>query len=60
MSYAEKLEELQRLRAEVRRLERQAEDEALRMRPLTEADERAMYADQATFESSYRAMQKNR
>jgi hypothetical protein len=38
MSYADRLEELQRLRGEVRRLERQAEDEAMRMRPLTEAD----------------------
>ena len=53
MSYADKLEELQRLRAEVRRLERQAETEARRMQPLTEQDERQMYADQATFDSAY-------
>jgi hypothetical protein len=43
-TYAEKLEELQRLRSEVRRLERLAETEAKNMRPLTEADERAMTA----------------
>lgn len=52
-TYAEKLEELQRLRAEVRRLERTAEAEARRMQPLSEADERQMYADQATFDPAY-------
>jgi len=52
-TYAEKLEELQRLRSEVRRLERQAETEAKRMQPLTEHDERQMYADQATFDQAY-------
>ena len=36
-TYAEKLEELQRMRAEVRRLERVAEAEAKRMQLLTEA-----------------------
>jgi hypothetical protein len=39
-TYEEKLQELQRLRAEVRRLERQAEAEAKRMQPLSEAAER--------------------
>ena len=55
MSYAEKVEELQKLRAEVRRLERLAEAEAKRMGPLTEADERRMIADQAEFDPSYGA-----
>jgi hypothetical protein len=53
VSYADKLQELQRLKAEVRRLERQAETEAKRMQPLTEHDERQMYADQATFDEAY-------
>jgi hypothetical protein len=52
-TYADKLEELQRLKAEVRRLEHQAEIEAKRMQPLTEHDERVMYADQATFDEAY-------
>jgi hypothetical protein len=42
MSYANRLEELQRLRAEVRRLEQLAEREAKSMRPLTLDDEKAM------------------
>src|ERR1700734_3260652 len=53
MSYAEKLEELQRLRSEVRRLERVAEAEAKNMRPITEADERAMTAMQSRADSAY-------
>src|ERR1700677_2178085 len=53
MSYSDKLEELHRLRAEVRRLERQAEAEAKAMSPLTEDDERRMYADQAVFDQAY-------
>ena len=52
-TYAEKLEELQRLRAEVRRLERVAEVEAKRMQPLTESDERTMSAMQAHADSAY-------
>jgi hypothetical protein len=47
MSYAEKLEELQRLRAEVRRLEQLAEREAKSMRPITIDDERQMSSMQA-------------
>jgi hypothetical protein len=53
VSYADKLEELQRLRTEVRRLERLAEAEAKRMQPLTEHQERQMYADQSTFDQAY-------
>ena len=53
MSYVEKLEELQRLRAEVRRLERQAEAEGKAMQPLTEQDERAMLGMQARADSAY-------
>jgi hypothetical protein len=55
MSYAEKLEELQRLRSEVRRLERLAETEAKNMRPLTESDERAMLAMQSRADEAYQA-----
>ena len=54
-TYAEKLEELQRLRSEVRRLERAAEAEAKRMQPLTEADERAMTAMQSRADSAYQS-----
>ena len=55
MSYADKLEELQRLRAEVRRLERQAETEAKRMSPITEADERTMLSMQSRADEAYTA-----
>jgi hypothetical protein len=55
MSYANKLEELQRLRAEVRRLEQLAEHEARAMQPLTEQDERQMAAVQARADSAYQA-----
>jgi hypothetical protein len=54
-TYAEKLEELQRLRSEVRRLERLAETEAKRMQPLTEADERSMSSMQARADAAYQA-----
>jgi hypothetical protein len=54
-TYAEKLEELQRLKAEVRRLERLAETEAKSMRPLTEADEHQMRADQVEYDPAYQA-----
>ena len=54
-TYTEKLEELQRLRAEVRRLERAAENEAKRMQPLTEADERHMTDMQARADEAYSA-----
>ena len=54
-TYAEKLEQLQRMRAEVRRLERVAEAEARAMRPLTEADERAMADQQVRADSAYMA-----
>ena len=54
-TYAEKLEQLQRMRAEVRRLERVAEAEARAMRPLTEADERAMSDMQVRADSAYMA-----
>lgn len=55
MSYSDKLEELQRLKAEVRRLERQAETEAKRMRPITELDERQMTSMQARADEAYQA-----
>ena len=55
MSYAEKVEQLQKLRAEVRRLERLAEAEAKRMGPLTEADERRMTEMQARADEAYTA-----
>ena len=52
-TYEKKLEELQSLRAQVRQLERAAEAEARAMQPLSEKDERRMYADQAVFDSAY-------
>jgi hypothetical protein len=55
MSYSQKLEELQRLRAELRRLEQAAEREARAMQPLTEQDERQMAAVQARADSAYQA-----
>jgi hypothetical protein len=55
MSYANKLEELQRLRAEVRRLEQLAEREAKSMRPLTLDDEKAMASMQARADEAYTA-----
>ena len=55
MSYADKLEELQRLRSEVRRLERHAEDEAKRMRPLTLDDEKAMASMQSRADDAFQA-----
>jgi hypothetical protein len=55
VSYSDKLEELQRLKAEVRRLERQAETEAKRMRPITELDERQMTSMQARADEAYQA-----
>jgi hypothetical protein len=55
-SYAEKLEELQRLRTEVRRLEAAAETQAKSMSPLTESDERKMSADQASYDPAYTAV----
>jgi hypothetical protein len=54
MSYSEKLEELHRLRAEVRRLERQAEAEAKSMSPLTIDDEHRMVAAQSRADALYR------
>jgi hypothetical protein len=54
-TYAEKLEELQRLRSEVRRLERLAETEAKNMRPITELDERQMASMQARADSAYQS-----
>jgi hypothetical protein len=54
VSYRDKLEELQRLRAEVRRLERQAEAEAKSMSPLTIDDEHRMVAMQSRADSVYR------
>jgi hypothetical protein len=54
-TYSEKLEELQRLKAEIRRLERQAETAARRMQPLTEADERAMLSMQSRADEAYQA-----
>jgi hypothetical protein len=53
MSYSDKLEEIQRRRAELRALERLAESEARNMSPITEDDERRMYADQAVFDQAY-------
>jgi hypothetical protein len=53
MSYSDKLAKLQELRAEVRRLERQAEAEAKSLSPLSEDQERRMYADQADFDPAY-------
>jgi hypothetical protein len=54
MSYSDKLEELQRLRAEVRRLERQAEAEARAMSPLTLDDEHKMVQMQSRADALYR------
>ena|ERR1700728_916284 len=54
MSYSDKLEELQRLRAEVRRLERQAEAEAKAMTPLSIEDEHRMVAAQSRADALYR------
>jgi hypothetical protein len=54
-TYSENLAEIQRLRNELRSRERQAEAEAKRMQPLSEAQERQMYADQATFDQAYMA-----
>jgi hypothetical protein len=53
MTYAEQLEQLQRKRAELRQLERDAEREAMRMRPLSETDERQMLASQARVDAVY-------
>lgn len=55
MSYAEKLARLQEMRQELRALERDAEREAQRMQPITEADERAMLGMQARADASYTA-----
>ena len=55
MSYSDKLEELHRLRAEVRRLERLAEAEAKSMSPLTLDDETRMMAAHARADSLYRS-----
>ena len=52
-TYAEKLEQLQRMRSELRAFERQAEAEAKRMQPLTEADERQMLGMQARADEAY-------
>jgi hypothetical protein len=54
VSYSEKLEELHRLRSEVRRLERQAEAEAKSMSPLTIDDEHRMVAAQSRADALYR------
>jgi hypothetical protein len=54
LSYSEKLEELHRLRSEVRRLERQAEAEAKSMSPLTIDDEHRMVAAQSRADTLYR------
>jgi hypothetical protein len=53
MSYSDKMEELQGLRAKLRQLEAAAEREAKRMSPLTEKDERDMSAMQARADESY-------
>jgi hypothetical protein len=50
MSYAEQLERLQEMRAQTRALEKQLEREARSMQPITEQDERRMYADQVEFD----------
>jgi hypothetical protein len=55
MSYANILEEIQRRRAEVRRLEQLAEREARAMQPLTEQDERQMATLQSRADSAYQA-----
>jgi hypothetical protein len=54
VSYADKLEELHRLRAEVRRLERQAEVEAKAMTPLSIDDEHRMVAAHSRADALYR------
>jgi hypothetical protein len=54
-TYAEKLEQLQHMRAELRNLERQAESEAKRMQPLTVDDERHMVEMQARADGAYMA-----
>jgi hypothetical protein len=55
MSYQEQLERLQEMRAQTRALEKQVERQARDMQPLTEADERKMYADQVEFDPAYQA-----
>jgi hypothetical protein len=55
MSYAEQLERLQAMRAQTRALEKQLEREARSMQPITEQDERRMYADQVEFDPAYQA-----
>jgi hypothetical protein len=55
MSYAEQLERLQAMRAQTRALEKQLEREARAMQPITEQDERRMYADQVAFDPAYQA-----
>jgi hypothetical protein len=53
MSYQDQMALLQEKRRELRALEAQAEGTARAMQPLTENDERQMYADQATFDQAY-------
>jgi len=52
-TYSEKLEELQRLRNEVRALEKAAERQAVANQPIGEDQERRMYADQAVYDPAY-------
>jgi len=52
-TYSEKLEQLQRLRNEVRRLEAATETQAKSMSPLTESDEARMRNDQALYDLAY-------
>jgi hypothetical protein len=54
-TYTERLEELQRMRSQTRALEKQLEREARSMQPITEQDERRMYADQVGFNPAYQA-----
>lgn len=55
MAYSDTLTKIQEMRRALREAERQAENEAVRMQPLTETDERRMYADQAEFDPAYAA-----
>ena len=53
MAYADTLTKIQEMRRALREAERQAEAEAKRMQPLTESDERQMFADQVRADTVY-------
>jgi hypothetical protein len=53
MTYADSLTRIQEMRRALRDAERAAEAEAKRMQPLTEVDERRLYADRVEFDPGY-------